>query len=356
MESSIADNAGNPAPVSKKIFHIAGISTAVHGLEELPKGTLEVGCLWLLHPRLADHTTMEPVASTVIQDWNQQVEQGRAGANHKGLIAVSFDQRNHGGRLVDKVANNAWRAGNPQHAQDMFSIVQGTAEDTSLLLTYLQSYVFPSEEKHITSHMVLGVSLGGHAAWQCLFHEPRITAGVVVIGCPDYHKLLSDRAKKSKRSSWGKNGSDFKGSEDWPRSFDSIVRQKDPSGICRSVLGIKDESDLKADVAGTYGDGRASELAKRLSNHMGQKRALNLAGGDDKLVPYSCAKDFMELLELGTKPGGWLSSARLDVKNMVFPGIGHTMSAGMLTEAVTFIRETLLRSKAKHTHHEGSKI
>jgi hypothetical protein len=33
---------------------------------------------------------------------------------------------------------------------------------------------------------VLGVSLGGHAAWQVFFNEPRVTAAVVIIGCPDY--------------------------------------------------------------------------------------------------------------------------------------------------------------------------
>jgi dienelactone hydrolase len=32
----------------------------------------------------------------------------------------------------------------------------------------------------------MGVSLGGHAAWQVLFNDPRVTAGVVIIGCPDY--------------------------------------------------------------------------------------------------------------------------------------------------------------------------
>jgi pimeloyl-ACP methyl ester carboxylesterase len=33
---------------------------------------------------------------------------------------------------------------------------------------------------------VLGVSLGGHAAWQVFFNEPRVTAAAVIIGCPDY--------------------------------------------------------------------------------------------------------------------------------------------------------------------------
>ena len=54
-------------------------------------------------------------------------------------------------------------------------------------MDHLGSYIFhgpaaPSLDQHI----VLGWSLGGHAAWQVLFNEPRVTAAVVVVGCPDY--------------------------------------------------------------------------------------------------------------------------------------------------------------------------
>lgn len=38
----------------------------------------------------------------------------------------------------------------------------------------------------IDQHLVLGVSLGGHSAWQTMFREERVEAGVVIIGCPDY--------------------------------------------------------------------------------------------------------------------------------------------------------------------------
>jgi len=33
---------------------------------------------------------------------------------------------------------------------------------------------------------VLGISLGGHAAWQVFFNDPRVIAAMVIIGCPDY--------------------------------------------------------------------------------------------------------------------------------------------------------------------------
>lgn len=41
-------------------------------------------------------------------------------------------------------------------------------------------------KRKIDQHLALGVSLGGHSVWQLMFAEPRVTAGVVIIGCPDY--------------------------------------------------------------------------------------------------------------------------------------------------------------------------
>jgi hypothetical protein len=63
----------------------------------------------------------------------------------------------------------------------------GTALDTSLLIDHLGSYIFHGPEaRSIDQHIVLGISLGGHAAWQVLFSDDRVTAAVVIIGCPDY--------------------------------------------------------------------------------------------------------------------------------------------------------------------------
>lgn len=71
----------------------------------------------------------------------------------------------------------------------MFGVYNGTAVDVSLLIDHVGSYIaedFPGVMPEIGRNLVLGVSLGGHAAWQVLFAEPRVEAGVVVIGCPDY--------------------------------------------------------------------------------------------------------------------------------------------------------------------------
>ena len=113
----LADTHSNPPhPISSKTFHIAGILTTVYGLEELGQACKSISCLWLLHPRLATKQIMESVASTCINGWNQR----RSSDRNVGLIAVAFDQRNHGSREVNKLANEAWRGGNPTHAQDMF--------------------------------------------------------------------------------------------------------------------------------------------------------------------------------------------------------------------------------------------
>lgn len=114
-------HASEPPQVSKKTFPIAGIATTVFGLDELPSQASTVACLWLLHPRLATQERMTGIAATIITDWNKKLAEGQTGSN-QGLIAVSFDQRNHGTRLVEPLANEAWKQGNPRHAQDMFSI------------------------------------------------------------------------------------------------------------------------------------------------------------------------------------------------------------------------------------------
>ena len=107
---------GSAPPASSKTFHIAGILTTVYGLEELPSACRSISCLWLLHPRLQTKIGMANIANTCIHDWNQRPSH----AGKVGLIAVAFDQRNHGSREVTPLANQAWRSGNVTHAQDMF--------------------------------------------------------------------------------------------------------------------------------------------------------------------------------------------------------------------------------------------
>ena len=61
----------------------------------------------------------------------------------------------------------------------------------------MEGYLFHDVDgkRRVDQHLALGVSLGGHSVWQLMFAEPRVTAGVVIVGCPDYmcELLLSFR-------------------------------------------------------------------------------------------------------------------------------------------------------------------
>ena len=110
-----------PSSISKESFTIAGILTTVFGLAELPSGSKNVACLWLLHPRLQTQACMEPIAYSAIAEWNHKLAQREDRTQALGLIAATFDQRNHGSREIERLANEAWIYGNERHAQDMFS-------------------------------------------------------------------------------------------------------------------------------------------------------------------------------------------------------------------------------------------
>ncbi len=132
---------------------------------------------------------MIPLGTLCINAYNSVRKANGSSDGGAGLIGVSFDQRNHGTRLVDPVSNGAWREGNERHAQDMFGCYNGTAVDVSLLIDHIGSYIFEGMQAPFPAlerNVVMGVSLGGHAGWQLLFAESRVEAVAVVIGCPDY--------------------------------------------------------------------------------------------------------------------------------------------------------------------------
>ncbi|KAI9813578.1 MAG: hypothetical protein M1827_003647 [Pycnora praestabilis] len=320
----------SPPSMSKKIFSIAGILTTVYGLDQIPPQVTEVACLWLLHPRLQTQACMEPIAASAITDWNRGWKEGSHGST-KGLIAVSFDQRNHGSREVDKLANEAWRHGNEKHAQDMFSIYQRT----------------------ITTHLVLGISLGGHSAWQCLLHDARISAAIVVIGCPDYVRLMTDRAAKSKLQTWTQSsppGSEFLGSKDFPQGLVKAIDDFDPTGLLvgRSVVMDRGNLSLPSET-------EQKKLRPLMEKCLAGKRLLNLAGGVDKLVPYKCAEPFMTWLKRSVGKDGWFADGNVVVEDIVFDGVGHEMSPGMVNETIRFVSETLASPDTASDSHGSSR-
>ncbi|KIY53794.1 hypothetical protein FISHEDRAFT_63263 [Fistulina hepatica ATCC 64428] len=181
---------------------------------------------------------------------------------------------NHGHRLTKDKSNRSFKDGNERHAIDMFSFMDGAARDVSFLIDHLPSYLFPHEERTVSQWGMLGVSLGGHAAWQLLCYapsqvsaiEPRITFGIPVISCPDYLNLMTLRARK--------NGVSVD-PPIFPKSFVEFVRK-------RSALSIPYQST----------DGSVNPFIG--------KKILALAGRDDTLVPWSAGgEEFVAKLEVG---------------------------------------------------------
>ncbi|KAJ5566302.1 hypothetical protein N7535_007940 [Penicillium sp. DV-2018c] len=338
------DEAGNPKSggISETVYAIAGISVTVFGLEELRKEASEVACLWLLHPRLATQERMKGIANSVLTDW---ITKTKDTPTAKGLIAVSFDQRNHGSRKIDPLANKAWRQGNPRHAQDMFSIFQGTAKDTSLLMDYLPSYTFPHGEHQITEHLALGVSLGGHATWSCLLHEPRVSAGVVIIGCPDYINLMADRARLSKLPSWTRTdppGAEVLGSEALPTSFLETVNRYDPAGMMLKHVDCGPSTGpLRENPIPQPSESEQKVLGPILTQALAGKRIMCLSGGADKLVPYHRGKLFLDWFKQGISFDGWFADGNVYFEDIIDETAGHECTAKMVKEAVRFIGETL---------------
>jgi len=328
-----------PARVSKECHCIGGLLTTVYGMKELQANIHNVACLWLLHPRLQTQECMEPVASSTINEWNKKLRKTKKIDESTSLIAVSFDQRNHGSREVDPIANEAWKTGNKTHAQDMFASYHGTSMDTSHLITFISSYVFPHSDHSITNNIVLGVSLGGHAAWQCLMHDSRVTTAIVIIGCPDYVRLMSDRARLSKLDTWTGSkppGADFLGSKDFPRGLIEALEKYDPAAM---LLGVRDRDHNFYDREPTGAEKkRLSPLMEK--SFMG-KRLLNMAGAADKLVPYKCGEPFLRWLKRSTATDGWFGNGDVVVEDIIFDGIGHEMVSGMVKEVHRFISQTL---------------
>jgi hypothetical protein len=174
--------------VSKRTIHMSGMLVDVYGLDELAPAATRVSCLWLHHPRTRRKEDMADIATRCVSAWNG--DSTRPAGSNRGLVALAFDQRNHGSRMAHQPANAAWNRGNPHHAQDMFGVIAGTVADQLLLLDAVGGYLFhdPAEgpRRAIDQHLALGVSLGGHSVWQLMFADPRVSAGVSIIGCPDF--------------------------------------------------------------------------------------------------------------------------------------------------------------------------
>ena len=335
-------NALAPTPVSSETHTISGLHVDVHGLSEVPFSATSIACLWLLHPRLQKKETMAPVASSVIHAWNAH---NSTASRSKGLIALSFDQRNHGTRLITPLHNEAWRQGNPTHAQDMFSCYHGTAADCSQLIDHISSYIFHSPNTpSITQHIVLGISLGGHASWHCVLSDPRISAAVVGIGCPDYTRLMTDRARLSKLKTYTESsppGAAFLGSKDFPQGLISAMQKHDPAGLL-----LPESFDPQSPHALSPFPNAATldRFKTLLRDRLHGKHILNLSGRDDKLVPYAAGEPFLNTFKQAIREE---PSLNIDFEDVLFDGVGHAFPPSMVEKAATWICRVLAEDEGE---------
>lgn len=147
---------------------------------------------------------------------------------------------------------------------------------------------------------------------------------------------MSDRARLSKLRSWTEsNGSQFFGSEDFPPSLIEAVERYDPAGM---FLGSP--TSRRKDVYDNVPKEEEQQRLTSLMQALDGKRILNMAGGADKLVPYSCGQPFLRWLERAVQPGGWFDGT-VTFEDSVYDGVGHEMSPEMATKATRFVSDSL---------------
>lgn len=215
-------------------------------------------------------------------------ESGQPGKRE--LLLVSFDARNHGHRLTSEMGQKGWKQGNKLHALDLYSMIVGMAQDVSFIVDFLPSYLFPQDDRRITSWAVTGKSLGGHATWHVLANDPRIRIGVPFISCPSYSTLMADRARTS------------------------FVTYSPPH-VPATLSALISRIDPASQPYDSFDPNR---------NPFWGKQICMCSGEADKLVPWRCAESFVRALVTGEAEG-----PRGDIKGfrvVLLEGVGHTVT------------------------------
>ncbi|KAK7419264.1 hypothetical protein QQX98_003416 [Neonectria punicea] len=272
-------------PTSSTIaINIAGIPLYLFGVDELNekqrKGTT---VLFHIHGRTRTYKDAEKIAYKLLHEWRAR------GSPTKGLVVATFDNRNHGTRAIDEISIQDWAAGNPRHAQDMLSTIDGIVADIETSVTFLESYVegiFTPKD-----FIVTGISLGGHVTWNVLAKDPRIRAGIAIVGSPDLTSMLLERLAI------------YKGTQDvaadtkeWPRSIAKLYEERDKN---------------IEDITG--------------------KKILILNGAVDPLVPSRFTHRWVEKF-----------AGNNDVVFVEQEAVGHGLSAEMMEKLVAWVVETIV--------------
>jgi pimeloyl-ACP methyl ester carboxylesterase len=153
----------------------------------------------------------------------------------------------------------------------------------------------------------------------------------VGIGCPDYTRLMADRARLSRLESYVGSeppGKEFLGSKDFPGALRDAVSQYDPAGLL--LPHYYDPTGVDREVGKATLDRFRVLVRERLNG----KRILNLSGRDDKLVPYAAGEPFLKVFKQVLA-----EDASLDVgfEDVLFDGVGHAFPQEMLQKSAEWI-------------------
>ena len=147
---------------------------------------------------------------------------------------------------------------------------------------------------------------------------------------------MTDRARLSKRETYTKSsGVDFLGSKDFPNDLVASMLKSDPRGI---LFGT---SEIQANPS----ESEQKRLREILDAKIRGKQLLVCSGGADKLVPYHCSEPFMQFLKNATS--GWYADGNVYVEDIVYPGVGHAYSEGMVKDTTRFFSNVLAGSSPK---------
>ncbi|KAJ6549189.1 Alpha/Beta hydrolase protein [Mycena sp. CBHHK59/15] len=265
----------------KQTTIIAGLNVHTYTTEAFSASSKPILVLFFLHGRLGsmEDQYMQDIVAALMKAASNTTGQ-------RDLMIVTFDHRNHGTRLREKVCNMAFKE-NPRHVLDMYCIQTGTAKDVSFVMDFLPSYLFPQGERSIVEWGVAGISLGGHSTWIAAAADARLTIAIPIIGCPDYLALMGPRAEAEGIAV---------GPPHFPEGLVKLIRAE-------SVTGLPYMS--KEDVNPFLG-----------------KKVLVLSGGADPLVPWTASQKFVDGLEVGSG----------SKKCIVFDGVGHAVPPPMVKE------------------------
>ncbi|KAI9221399.1 Alpha/Beta hydrolase protein [Blastocladiella britannica] len=287
--------AGAADSVQVRAMDVGGIALTVYVPAAIAAATAPVPTrvVFCLHGRQGSQRDMAPVARALATLASATLP----------IVAVTFDQRNHGGRMVREDANNGWPTdparddGNQMFAFDMYSIQQGTATDVSFLVDHLPARLGFDTFADPTEWGVIGFSLGGHASLLAVTGDERISAAVSIVGCGDYETLMTDRhAGVLKR---------------YPTSKIAPLALAMPPQLLKLVR-------------------RIDPVHRIPTAHRPKIRML--FGGDDTLVPASASAKFIDAVTAAYSgcPDRFRASS--------FPGVGHGCSREMAEAALEWLQ------------------